>query len=156
MRKLVVAAAIAIYFLSISAFAQVRPSLTSNNYPPTATSVLPSTSSRTETESVNPELTGQSWGNATLASVMERPNQTLVNSAEMDFVRLTQTYKVGVGDILDIKIAGVATSSSTLYTVMPGGSLDYPLAGKMISVAGLTPETDPSLQNGDRVEMLRN
>jgi protein involved in polysaccharide export with SLBB domain len=48
------------------------------------------------------------------------------------------TYLVGTGDVLDIRLLNSPTRSSTLYTVLPGGVLDYPLAGDPFTVTGLT------------------
>jgi protein involved in polysaccharide export with SLBB domain len=50
----------------------------------------------------------------------------------------TALYRVGVGDILDIRLAGGMSRDSTLYTVMSTGMLDYPLAGEPINVVGMT------------------
>ena len=51
---------------------------------------------------------------------------------------LTETYRVGVGDVLDIRLLNTANSKSTLFTVAGGGMIDLPVAGGAISVAGLT------------------
>ncbi len=54
---------------------------------------------------------------------------------------LTEIYKVGVGDVLDIRLLNSANSkSSTLFTVLAGGVLDLPVVGGTIPVAGLTPD----------------
>ena len=54
---------------------------------------------------------------------------------------LTEIYRVGVGDVLDIRLLNSANSkSSTLFTVVAGGFIDLPIAGGSISVAGLTPD----------------
>ncbi|MBC7797157.1 MAG: polysaccharide biosynthesis/export family protein [Pyrinomonadaceae bacterium] len=57
---------------------------------------------------------------------------------------LTETYNIGVGDVLDIQIfnsnnlkISAGGEDSTLYTVMYDGFIDYPLAGESIRVAGL-------------------
>jgi protein involved in polysaccharide export with SLBB domain len=50
----------------------------------------------------------------------------------------TNTYRVGVGDILDIRLLNAQGRESTLFSVMAGGLLEYPLAGDPIQVAGLT------------------
>ena len=50
----------------------------------------------------------------------------------------TSIYRVGIGDVLDIRLLNTDTRESTLYTVMPGGMLDYPLAGDPVNVAGMT------------------
>ncbi len=52
----------------------------------------------------------------------------------------TVIYRVGVGDVLDIRFTNVATRESTLFTVMKNGQLEYPLLAAPIPVAGLTPD----------------
>ncbi|HEY0407343.1 MAG TPA: polysaccharide biosynthesis/export family protein [Pyrinomonadaceae bacterium] len=49
-------------------------------------------------------------------------------------------YRVGAGDVLDIRLLNAQTRESTLFTVMPGGLLEYPLAGEPLQVGGLTVE----------------
>jgi protein involved in polysaccharide export with SLBB domain len=51
---------------------------------------------------------------------------------------LMSTYRVGVGDILDIRLLNSISPGSTLYTVVDGGLIDLPIAGGLLSVAGLT------------------
>lgn len=51
---------------------------------------------------------------------------------------LTEIYRVGVGDVLDIRLINSPNNRSTLFTVMPGGAIDFPVAGGAIKVAGLT------------------
>lgn len=53
---------------------------------------------------------------------------------------LTEIYRVGVGDVLDIRLINSPNNRSTLFTVMPGGAIDLPIAGGAITVAGLTPD----------------
>ncbi|HEX8745985.1 MAG TPA: polysaccharide biosynthesis/export family protein [Pyrinomonadaceae bacterium] len=53
---------------------------------------------------------------------------------------LMNIYRVGVGDVLDIRLLNSPARTSTLYTVLPGGMIDYPLAGEPLTVSGLTPE----------------
>ncbi|HEX8846661.1 MAG TPA: polysaccharide biosynthesis/export family protein [Pyrinomonadaceae bacterium] len=50
----------------------------------------------------------------------------------------TNIYRVGAGDVLDIRLLNAATRESTLFTVMADGLLEYPLAGEPLQVAGLT------------------
>jgi polysaccharide export outer membrane protein len=50
----------------------------------------------------------------------------------------TALYRVGVGDILDIRLMGGMSRDSTLFTVMSTGMLDYPLAGDPFNVVGMT------------------
>jgi polysaccharide export outer membrane protein len=65
---------------------------------------------------------------------------------------LTEIYRVGAGDVLDIRLLNSANSRSTLFTVMEGGVIDLPLAGGTVSVAGLTPE---EIQNVIGTELKR-
>jgi protein involved in polysaccharide export with SLBB domain len=66
---------------------------------------------------------------------------------------LTEIYRVGVGDVLDIRLLNSANNkSSTLFTVVAGGLIDLPIAGGTISVAGLTPE---EIQNIVSAELKR-
>jgi protein involved in polysaccharide export with SLBB domain len=50
----------------------------------------------------------------------------------------TQVYRIGPNDVLDIQLAGSPRRKSTLFTVLDGGLLEYPLAGDPIPVAGMT------------------
>jgi protein involved in polysaccharide export with SLBB domain len=52
----------------------------------------------------------------------------------------TLLYRVGVGDVLDIRISNIVTRESTLFTVTRTGQLEYPLLAAPIPVAGLTPD----------------
>ena len=54
--------------------------------------------------------------------------------------RLTEIYRVGIGDILDIRLLNSAYNRSTLFTVADNGLIDVPVAGGTIAVVGLTPE----------------
>jgi len=65
---------------------------------------------------------------------------------------LTEIYRVGVGDVLDIRLLNSASKSSTLFTVVAGGLIDLPIAGGSISVAGLTPD---EIQNIISAELKR-
>lgn len=52
----------------------------------------------------------------------------------------TSLYRVGVGDIIDIRLVGGVGREATLYTVLSNGTIDYPLAGEPTHAANLTPE----------------
>ena len=52
----------------------------------------------------------------------------------------TQIYRVGAGDVLDIRLTNMVTRESTLFTVMNNGQLEYPLLSAPLPVAGLTPD----------------
>lgn len=59
-------------------------------------------------------------------------------SAASDEVSLTTIYRVGPGDVIDIRIRNLATNGSTLFTVLEGGFIDLPVVGGSVPVAGLT------------------
>lgn len=52
----------------------------------------------------------------------------------------TETYKVGVGDVLYVSLQNAPAKASTYFTILNDGTIDYPLAGEMVSVSGLTTE----------------
>jgi protein involved in polysaccharide export with SLBB domain len=66
--------------------------------------------------------------------------------------QLTAIYRVGVGDVLDIRLPNAANNRSTLFTVVDEGVIDLPLAGGLISVAGLTAE---EIENAISAELKR-
>jgi len=66
--------------------------------------------------------------------------------------RLTEIYRVGVGDVLDIRLLNFVNSRSSLFTVMDSGVIDFPLAGGPLSVAGFMPE---EIQNIIGAELKR-
>lgn len=52
----------------------------------------------------------------------------------------TETYKVGVGDVLYVSLQNAPAKASTYFTILNDGTIDYPLAGELVSVSGLTTE----------------
>lgn len=50
----------------------------------------------------------------------------------------TEIYRIGVGDILFVSLQNAPAKDSTYFTVLNDGNIDYPLAGQLVSVAGLT------------------
>ncbi|HEU0252157.1 MAG TPA: polysaccharide biosynthesis/export family protein [Pyrinomonadaceae bacterium] len=65
---------------------------------------------------------------------------------------LTEIYRVGIGDTLDIRLLNSSNNKSTLFTVVAGGVIDIPIAGGTISVGGLTPQ---EIQNRIATELKR-
>lgn len=51
---------------------------------------------------------------------------------------LTEIYRVGIGDVLDIRLLNSPNNKSTLFTVVGSGVIDMPLAGGSVHVAGFT------------------
>jgi protein involved in polysaccharide export with SLBB domain len=81
-----------------------------------------------------PEATNSANGAAS-----SQPNDTPSSAPDAEQT-LTSIYRVGVGDILDIRLLNSTTPRSTLYTVVDGGLIDLPIAGGPVPVAGLTTE----------------
>ncbi|MBS1794030.1 MAG: polysaccharide biosynthesis/export family protein [Acidobacteria bacterium] len=78
----------------------------------------------------------------------------VVKNANKKAVAPTQNYKVGVGDVLFINLQNNA-KGSTYYTVLNDGTIDYPLAGQMVSVAGLnTDEIEDLLR--EKIRLYEN
>lgn len=84
-----------------------------------------------ETENPNAQFESRSVAKKTLD--IAKRNSSSVNAPP------TEIYKVGVGDVLDIRILNSPAKESTLFTVLESGAIDYPLAGEEpVEVAGLT------------------
>lgn len=64
-------------------------------------------------------------------------NKAVTSSVSEDTSSST-IYRVGVGDVLDIRLLNSTTPRSTLYTVVDGGLIDLTIAGGPIVVGGLT------------------
>lgn len=75
---------------------------------------------------------------ATNSSAAPAVNSATSNANSAAPASPTALYRVGVGDILDIRLMGGMSRDSTLFTVMSTGMLDYPLAGDPFSVVGMT------------------
>ena len=75
----------------------------------------------------------------TAGAMPVRPSLSDSNGAKKSVEPLlTEIYKVGVGDVLDIRLINSPNNRSTLFTVMPGGAIDLPIAGGAVTVVGLT------------------
>ena len=62
---------------------------------------------------------------------------------------------MGVGDVLDVQLLDMPTAKSTLFTVLDGGMLDYPLSSAPVPVAGLTAD-EIAEQLSARIKVLDN
>lgn len=67
----------------------------------------------------------------------------------------TEIYKVGYGDILFISLQNAPSKESTYFTVLKDGTIDYPLAGEMVQVLGLTTEQIEDLLK-EKVKLYEN
>src|ERR1051325_4576517 len=63
---------------------------------------------------------------------------SLLSAGAQETNPATEIYRVGVGDVLDIRLLNSPNNRSTLFTVMPGGAIDLPVAGGAIPVSGKT------------------
>lgn len=53
---------------------------------------------------------------------------------------LTKIYRVGPGDVLDVRIDEAEPRQSTLFTVTPAGLLEHPMLAEPLNVSALTTE----------------
>jgi len=53
---------------------------------------------------------------------------------------LTSIYKVGIGDVLEVRLLDGPADASTLFTITANGFLEYPALDRPLKAAGLTPE----------------
>lgn len=106
--------------------------------PPTTAAASPLTPANSDAPTSDaPAKTITSVPNGAVTS--EEPKATPPTStANTPPPPLTSIYRVGVGDVLDIRLLNAQGRESTLYSVMAGGLLEYPLAGDPVMVAGLT------------------
>src|SRR5947209_178430 len=99
----------------------------------------PSTATAPQLDSDNADNPTSDAPAKTVANVPnDAPAKSDDSIAKITLQSLANLYRVGVGDILDIRLLNAATRESTLFTVMAGGLLDYPLAGEPVQVSGLT------------------
>jgi polysaccharide export outer membrane protein len=61
-------------------------------------------------------------------------------NAAANELALTRLYRVGPGDVLDIRINDTQAPQSTLFTITPGGLLEHPLLAEPLHVGGLSVE----------------
>jgi protein involved in polysaccharide export with SLBB domain len=76
----------------------------------------------------------------TTATVSPANSSTNNDASGASAVSLSSIYRVGIGDILDIRLTGGMAKDFTLFTVLSNGTIDYPLAGEPVSVVNLTTE----------------
>jgi len=79
----------------------------------------------------------------------------VVRRANKNAVLPTEIYKIGVGDVLFISLQNAPSKDSTYFTVLNDGTIDYPLAGEMITVSGLTTEEIEDLMR-EKIKLYEN
>ncbi|HET6892582.1 MAG TPA: tetratricopeptide repeat protein [Pyrinomonadaceae bacterium] len=70
-------------------------------------------------------------------------------SAESDDRILTTIYRVGAGDVLDVRLQNASAGQQTFYTVSATGLLEHPMLSKPLEVSGLTSEEISRLIESD-------
>lgn len=96
--------------------------------------------------------------NSTVSATSKTTPRTSVATAgttASSATALSQIYRVGVGDVLDVQLVDMPSAKSTLFTVLKGGLLDYPLSNAPLPVAGLTAEQIAALLCA-RIKVLDN
>ncbi|HET9479776.1 MAG TPA: tetratricopeptide repeat protein [Pyrinomonadaceae bacterium] len=68
------------------------------------------------------------------------PAETSANEANAaaNDIALTKLYRVGPGDVLDVRVSDSASTQSTLFTVTPAGLLEHPSLAEPLHVAGMS------------------
>jgi protein involved in polysaccharide export with SLBB domain len=100
---------------------------------------------KTSTGAEGANETGKSPNNPAAPPTAPRPanaapvNQPPAAVSPTAAVSPASIYRIGIGDVLDIRLLnGQDPRSSTLYSVVAGGVLDYPLLKDPLTVAGMT------------------
>ena len=75
-------------------------------------------------------------------------NHSKNTSAKSDDRELTAIYRVGAGDVLDVRLQN-ASDQQTFYTVSSTGLLDHPMLSAPLKVSGLTTEDISRLLESD-------
>jgi len=84
--------------------------------------------------------TQKAAGDETTRSSEKTSSSSATAAGADEDARLTSIYRIGVGDVLDIRFLNSTSNRSTLYTVLDGGIIDLPIAGGSVAVGGLTTE----------------
>jgi protein involved in polysaccharide export with SLBB domain len=109
-----------------------------NNLEPSSTPEMVGSSIKSVTENnleikeAGGENLGSRSSSAKLNEFVKKNNAVAVSPIEV--------YKIGVGDVLFISLQSAPAKESTYFTVLNDGTIDYPLAGEMVQVLGLTTE----------------
>ncbi|HEX7313425.1 MAG TPA: tetratricopeptide repeat protein [Pyrinomonadaceae bacterium] len=75
------------------------------------------------------------------AGAAARPSPTVAVNAPANDPDPTAVYRVGPGDVLDVRLPGGGSARrASVYEVTPTGLLDHPALKEPLPVAGLTPE----------------
>ena len=75
--------------------------------------------------------------------------ETAKANAAANDLALTKLYRVGPGDVLDVRTNDSSAPQSTLFTVTPAGLLEHPLLAEPLHVGGLSVEEIGSAMEAD-------
>ena len=95
-----------------------------------------------------PQVTTEDSKSESNESSTKESSSTKANAAAND-LSLTRLYRVGPGDVLDVRINDSQAPQSTLFTITPGGLLEHPLLAEPLHVGGLSVEEIGSSIEGD-------
>jgi protein involved in polysaccharide export with SLBB domain len=95
-----------------------------------------------------PQATTEDSKSESNESSPKESSSTKANAAAND-LSLTRLYRVGPGDVLDVRINDSQAPQSTLFTITPGGLLEHPLLTEPLHVGGLSVEQIGSSIEGD-------
>jgi protein involved in polysaccharide export with SLBB domain len=137
---------------STGSAASPRPAPTPPKPAPTSKEVLDRTSGDSNPGSASGQTTTTPIASSASAKRDSNSDVGIRKSVSDDSETLAEIYRIGVGDVLDIRLLNSSTPRSTLYTVIDGGLIDLPIAGGPIAVAGLTPD---EVQTRIAVELKR-
>lgn len=73
---------------------------------------------------------------STDARASSPPNNSGPTSASTN--DLTRIYRIGIGDVLDVRLGNESATQATLFAVTPSGLLEHPILATPLQVSGLT------------------
>lgn len=73
--------------------------------------------------------------NETRGETFAAETTPLENAVGADLINV---YRVGTGDVLDVRLGDASSDKSTLFTVSTEGTIEYPILGRALSVRGRT------------------
>ena len=93
--------------------------------------------------------TAKTTGGSNTAPANTDNSTTEANAAATEFA-LTRLYRVGPGDVLDVRVNdSQAATQSTLFTITPAGLLEHPILAEPLHVAGMSVEDISAAMEAD-------
>lgn len=97
-----------------------------------------------------PVRTAESLSNEANAAAKEvAAKEAAAKEAAAKELALTKLYRVGPGDVLDVRVNDATSPQSTLFTVTPAGLLEHPILAEPMNVGGLSVEEISANIEGD-------